>query len=328
MTTTISSALGHVPLMTQQGVGATPGYDAIDARRFWSTGRQAGVLSAGSYEVTQRGAGANMSVDIAATTGDGALVAGSAVTGQGLYLVAAHSAVINETITAAHATLPRVDRVVLEIKDNQHDSSGSNLAQVRVIAGTATGGATLDNLTGAASVPSSALLLADVHIPATDTTIGNTQIRDRRPWANGAYFAVSGAGGGTYTTTSSSDTDVATTYNVRIECSGAPLEVDFIATGFCEILTGSEGQMSVIIDMDGSNVATATSGDSTANDPEDTVHVAYRATPAAGSHLFKVQYKTDGNGTATIVNTGTTVPCYTIRELVKPNRANNVTTSG
>ena len=55
-----------------------------------------------------------MSVDIAASTGDGARVQGDAVTFQGLYRIAAHTAVINEVITAAHATLPRNDLVVLE----------------------------------------------------------------------------------------------------------------------------------------------------------------------------------------------------------------------
>jgi hypothetical protein len=47
-----------------------------------------------------------------------------------------HSAVINETIAAADATNPRNDLVVLEIKDTQHDASGSNLAQTRVVTGT------------------------------------------------------------------------------------------------------------------------------------------------------------------------------------------------
>jgi hypothetical protein len=140
--------------MTQQGVGSTPGYDAIDARRFWGVAVQEGVITAGSYEVTQRGAGANLSVDIAASTGDGALVQGDAVTAQGLYFVAPHTAVINEAITTANATNPRIDQVVLEIKDTTHDASGSNLAQTRVVTGTATGGATLDNRTGAAALPS------------------------------------------------------------------------------------------------------------------------------------------------------------------------------
>lgn len=183
MSTTIGPALGHGP-WTQQGVGTTPGYDAIDFRRS-VTGfeRGEGVSTYGSFRVSQRGAGANMSVDV--NMDDGAWVRGDAVSLQGLYYVAPHSATINEVITAADATNPRIDRVVLEVKDTQHDASGSNLAQTRVIAGTPTGGATMDNLTGAAAVPSSSLLLADVLVAATDTSITDSEIRDRRAFIAG-----------------------------------------------------------------------------------------------------------------------------------------------
>lgn len=181
MTTTVSPSLGH-SVWTQQGTGASPGYDAIDVRRLATDpGLGEGVPTYGTYRVSQRGAGANMSVDV--NMDDFAYVRGDAVSFQGIYKVAPHSATINETITAADATNPRIDRVVLEVKDTQHDASGSSLAQTRVIAGTPTGGATLDNLTGAGSVPSSALLLADVLVAATDTSISNSEIRDRRAFS-------------------------------------------------------------------------------------------------------------------------------------------------
>jgi hypothetical protein len=87
-----------------------------------------------------------------------------------LYPVPPHSAVINETITAAHASLPRVDAVILELQDNTHDASGGNLARTRVVAGTATAGATLDNARdgshGGATIPSNALHLADILVGA------------------------------------------------------------------------------------------------------------------------------------------------------------------
>jgi hypothetical protein len=190
MTTTIGPALGHGP-WTQQGTGATPGYDAIDVRRLLQGVAAEGVISSGGYAVTQRGAGANLSVDIAASTGEGARVQGDAVTLQGLYYVPPASAVINETITAAHATLPRNDLVVLEIKDTQHDASGSSLAQTRVVAGTATAGAAQTDalgVNGTPTLPSSAIALAVVNVPATDTTITTSQIDDRRPqvWRGGS----------------------------------------------------------------------------------------------------------------------------------------------
>jgi hypothetical protein len=181
MTTTLVPALGHGPL-TQQGTGATPGYDAIDARRWMSDPDLGeGVTTYGSFRVSQRGAGANMSVDV--NMDDYAFVRGDAVTLQALYKAAPHASTINEAISTADATNPRIDRVILELKDTQHDASGSSLFQTRVIAGTPTGGATLDNLTGAGAVPSSALLLADVLVAASDTSISNAEIRDRRAFS-------------------------------------------------------------------------------------------------------------------------------------------------
>jgi hypothetical protein len=178
MTTTLVPALGHGPL-TQSGTGSTPGYDAIDARRWVSDPDLGeGVTTYGSFRVSQRAAGANLSVDI--NMDDFAYVRGDAVTHQALYKAPPHASTINETITTADATNPRIDRVILELKDTTHDASGSNLFQTRVVTGTPTGGATLDNLTGAGAVPSSALLLADVLVAATDTAISNAEIRDRR----------------------------------------------------------------------------------------------------------------------------------------------------
>lgn len=183
MTTTISPSLGHGALMTQQGVGSAPGYDAIDVRRMFEGVATEGIISSGSYAVTQRAAGTNMSVDIAANVGSGARVQGDAVTVQGLYFVPPASAAINETIAAAHATLPRNDLVVLEIKDHQHDASGSNVAQTRVVTGTATSGAASTDalgVNGTPTLPASAIPLAVVNVPATDTAITNSQINDRR----------------------------------------------------------------------------------------------------------------------------------------------------
>lgn len=176
---TVVPSTGHAILMTQGGIGATPGYDAIDVRRMDSSGLGEGVLSPTAWAVSQRAAGANMSVDVAANVA-AALVKGDAVTDQGLYRVQPHSTTINVDIATADATNPRNDRIVLEIKDNEHDGSGSNLAQVRAITGTPTGGASLSNLTGAPALPSSAMHLAYVNVPASDTTIADAQILNGR----------------------------------------------------------------------------------------------------------------------------------------------------
>jgi len=181
--TIVTPSLGHA-VWTQTGTGTSPGYDAIDVRRgFDSPETGEGVETYGTYRVSQRGAGANMSVDISM---DGfAYVRGDAVAHQAPYRIAPHSATINEAIATADATNPRVDQVVLRVFDTTHDASGSNNAQVQVLAGTPTAGATLDNRNGVAALPSSAILLADILVAATDTAISDAEIRDRRPFVCG-----------------------------------------------------------------------------------------------------------------------------------------------
>lgn len=174
---TIEPALGHAPI-TLQGSPAE-GYDAIDDRRAWTDPAIGeGVVSYDSFRVSQRDAGANLSVDV--NMDDVAYVRGDSVDLQGLYTIPPHSETINLTVSAADSTNPRIDQVVLEVKDDTHDASGLNLVRVRVIAGTPTSGATLDNRTGAAELPDSALLLADILVAASDTAIGDAEIRDRR----------------------------------------------------------------------------------------------------------------------------------------------------
>lgn len=166
-------------------------YTAWDLRSAMESAPGEGVADAGSFKVLQRQAGAAMSVDIGAT-GIGlqrAWVRGEGRGGQGLYLcdsidrtaptVDTYVAQLTDTVTAADPTNPRIDQVVLEVLDQQHSGS-SNIAQIRVVAGTPTGGATLDNRTGAAALPSNAILLADLNITAALASVLTANIRDRR----------------------------------------------------------------------------------------------------------------------------------------------------
>jgi hypothetical protein len=333
MTTTIGPALGHGATMTQQGTGSTPGYDAIDARRFWGVSIQEGAITAGSYEVTQRGAGSNLSVDIAASTGNGAIVQGDAVTAQGLYFVPPHTAVINEAITTANATNPRIDQVVLEIKDTTHDASGSNLAQTRVVTGTATGGATLDNRTGAAALPASALLLADVLVAATDTAISNSEIRDRRPWARGAFVHIprltNAAAGNDYTTASTSRVLIdSTNLNPRIECTGNPIRMRL--TGQGSNSTGGLTAIFLAAFLDGAAISSFTDMFpllSPAAAQANSFSVEYTFQPAAGSHRIGWAWRVNG-GTGTISANVNVPVVMTVEEIVRQTVPNNNTTSG
>lgn len=98
---------------------------------------------------------------------------------QGLYHCR-NDASVTKTHAAHHATLPRVDQVVMHVYDTTEAGGVSNLADLEILQGGAAGGATLDNRTGVASLPASALLIADVLVPAT---AGAITLRDRRAYA-------------------------------------------------------------------------------------------------------------------------------------------------
>jgi len=165
---------------------------ALDLRRFLSYGLAEGVGSSTAMAVSQRAAGANMSVDIA--VGD-AIVQGDSVTNQGKYF-AYNDAVFNLTgFTAAHATLPRIDRVTLRVRDAFHGDAANDFS-FQIVTGTATSGATLANLTGAAAIPNSQLLLANILIPAASASIVDANI-------DTAIRAVSTFGGGSAVPTGS-----------------------------------------------------------------------------------------------------------------------------
>lgn len=184
MSTQIVPSVGAGLLFSQGGIGASPGYAAIDDRRSDAVAVAQGIINAGAYLVTQRGAGANQSVDIAASAGT-ACIAGTTIGNQGVYTVPPHSAVINEVIAAADPTNPRIDQVILRAYDNTIDGSGNNFARTEVLTGTPTVGATLVNRTGAAALSANAIRLADVLVPAASASVTNANIKDRRPRTRG-----------------------------------------------------------------------------------------------------------------------------------------------
>lgn len=171
-------------------------YTAWDLRRFTDSDAPGpGVNGYEDFRVKQRGAGANLSADIGNTALMQAWVRGTTRDGMGLYridnidttaptantFIGTAGQINTGTIfTTGDPTNPRIDQVFLRILDQQHDGGGSNLAQIQVVDGTATGGATLDNRTGVGATPANSILLADVLIPATVTSVQTANIRDRR----------------------------------------------------------------------------------------------------------------------------------------------------
>lgn len=145
-----------------------------------------GVADYDSFRVRQRAAGANMSVDIqTASVQNRAYIRDSNITDGGLYRVQFNNATVtNLDVATADPTNPRIDSVYLCVEDSE-DVGGNNRGTARMVTGTATGGATLDNRTGVGAAPASmsSFLLADILVAAAAGSVTNAVIRDRRPFA-------------------------------------------------------------------------------------------------------------------------------------------------
>lgn len=321
MPTTIDPPLGEAPLFVAGGVATTTGYSAIDLRLALGVALQEGAVEALAYKVMQRLSGAAMFVEIDADAGS-CVVQGDFVTGQGLYPVPPHSANIEEAIAAADVTNPRIDQVVLEVLDNVHDASGGNLARVRVIAGTPSPGATLDNRTGAAALPGSCVRLADVLVGAGVTSIVTANIRDRRPWARGVFNTVNRVSAD-YTTTGISYAIVdSTNLNVRVECTGSPLRVALHAR------VDNSGAFNTLVHprVDGAIPAELGSGGDTIGGSTGAAWWVGSTfgtiiTPAAGSHLISLYWRVTG-GTGTLRASSTNGMVFSIEEVVRQNASN------
>lgn len=158
-------------------------YQAQDDRTLIETLFTQGAYGAGfpgstSLQVTQRGSGANMSVDV--NYGFCSIQAVNVPSFNGKYLCRSTS-VVNLGISANGSGSPRIDTVIAQVYDTDADNNADEDAFViRVLTGTPTGGATLANRNGATAVPAGAIALADVLVANGASSITNTEIEDRR----------------------------------------------------------------------------------------------------------------------------------------------------
>lgn len=327
----VSPALGHAVISTQLGVGSSPGYDAIDLRRVANVGLQEGVHDTGGWKVTEHSPN-GMSIDVAGNVGI-ATVTGDTVSSQGNYVVSPHSSVANLTINTADATNPRIDQIILHAYDTTHDGLGSNKASMEVLTGTPTSGATLNNRNGATPLPNTALLLADVLVAAGTGTITNSNIRDRRKWANGAMWrGVSTAGNVTLATSASSPGPeiLSSSLKARLEIGLTSLVlVEFAAWGSSTggsapvveagpLLDGAtpEGSGTQIPNM----VVIYETGSSGL---DFNVNFAFVLSVSAGSHLFSVGASRVSG--ATLYANASTPAILTVKEMIGAGSANNGT---
>jgi hypothetical protein len=156
------------PLFLQEGV-----YSARVTRQLMSLIGTEGVVS--GLTVVQRSAGANMSVDVAAGK---AIVEGDDQANQYLYL-SVNEGTVNLPVQGADPTNPRIDRVVLEIRDTNAGGPAGDDASLRVIEGTPAGSPT------APALPDSAISLALIDVAAAATSILDANITDTQAFAQG-----------------------------------------------------------------------------------------------------------------------------------------------
>jgi hypothetical protein len=281
---------------------------------------QEGVIEGGDYKTTQRGAGANMSVDTAA--GD-AWVKMDTGTRNGLYLQT-NDGVINTAVGAAHATLPRLDQLVIQANDSNVVGI-SNIPELKILAGTATGGATLDNRTGAAALGNDRLLIADILVPAAAASIVNANIRDRRAHARGAYKRIvrnaNAAAGNDYSTASGTPVLIdGANLTTRVECGNANTFLRCILRGQ-GVHSIANGRSVFEVRRDGAQ----TDGQSflqrlTTIGEGEAFEIAWDVTPsAAGSHVFAPYWYTASGGTATMLARATAGVQFVVEEIFRPS---------
>ncbi len=156
-----------------------PGWRVEDFHRLLTEFFEEGVVQGkgSEFEVVQRGAGANMSVDVGSglaliefTT---TLLSPNATLKSWLY----SDDVVNVTVPAADATNPRIDRIVakFDVSDDPN-TAASNIVSIELVEGTPAGSPS------APAEPSNAITLATVSVPASDTAITDAQITDARPF--------------------------------------------------------------------------------------------------------------------------------------------------
>jgi hypothetical protein len=139
-----------------------------------------GLVRSTHLTVTQRGAGVNMSVDVAKGT---ALVNGSSSLAQGIYAVT-NDAVQNLAIATADAVNPRRDLVVVQVRDNTEDAGGSNDARLFVVTGTPAASP------ADPAIPAGCLVLARVAVAALASSIVNANITALAGLARGSNWNV------------------------------------------------------------------------------------------------------------------------------------------
>jgi hypothetical protein len=167
----------HVPVWLQPAGGDSAiNYSAQEARQYnralltssTGVGGQQGVLTFSNLNVVQRGAGANLSVDVPAGLG---FVVGDDTTNQGTYQVW-NDATVNVPTPNPPGSGTQVHRLVLQVQDKLNNGVWAGYqAAFTVLA---------DTGSGTPAEPNSAITLALISISSVQSSVQNAQITDYR----------------------------------------------------------------------------------------------------------------------------------------------------
>lgn len=131
-----------------------------------------GVAGTASFVVSQRAAGANMSVDVSTGT---AWITGDESDGQPTYRIVG-DATENLSIAAADGTYSRIDLAIAEVRDSAFSGVNDD-GRLRIITGTAAASPATP------TAPNNAIALAAITVPAAGTAISSGAISDARTYA-------------------------------------------------------------------------------------------------------------------------------------------------
>jgi hypothetical protein len=131
-----------------------------------------GVVGSGDLAVSERGAGANMSVDVAAGV---AWIKGDDAASQPTYR-AYNDGVVNLAVDAADGSNDRIDLVIAEVRDSAFSGVSTDW-RLRIVTGTPAGSPS------APATPNNAIVLAQILVPTSTSDIEDGDITDLRPRA-------------------------------------------------------------------------------------------------------------------------------------------------
>lgn len=214
-------------------------------------------------------------------------------------------------IAAASANY-RLDQVVVS------DGGALSLLAGSGTFAAASDAAALDARTSAASLAANQLRLFDIAVGTSGVTAA--RVRDRRPWARGAFFRAEGTAG--YNTTSTNYVEMdATLLKPRIECSGAPVRLLFSIPRWYNSAANTQF---IAFARDGAQVGVEGVTTLAATSTPGWATIQHTDVPPAGSHTYSILWKT-GGGTATINSWNGGLPLQLlVEELVRQNYSNGV----